>query len=569
MSKADLLKRPRKYYSDNLKVNRWNTVKKELQKILEMPFKGCTDLELFIEKSGEASQILFSYRNQLFIQMICKTTLFNSLKYLWFQNRIIRKGLHYNNLWEKKVESSPYSLQLNDKRYGHLLKLISHQRSMYVKENSKLIAKEEKLSGRYGYIVSRITIKIDGVKTSVPQIERKLVDKDRDVRKKAFFDISKTYQNYKSSFEKLFSELIQIRQNIASNANFKNYRDYAHAAKGRFSYSIEDVLRFHDVVSSHVGPLLRELNLKLAKSHHLNVLQPWDIKIDETSVMSPYANGEDLFQKCALTLNEIKSEYGNFFRKLDHSKLLDVFHRRKKTPGSYNIPLFEQGASFIFSNFVEKKGTFQDITILHHEFGHALHNHFTTEEKIMSYRNFPAEIAELAAMTMEMLAMGNLQHYYSDPSHRKLAQMQQWRRFLTIILSRTAGDAFQHWIYTNPKHFEEERYQAFKITMNRFNDGISWAGVEEYQHLESLKALHFFQVPFYYIEYAFAALGAIDIYRKYKENPENAIKSYETFLSSGYNKDVHNLYQQAGTEFDFSESKVMKLMEFVRNEIGL
>ena len=169
------------------------------------------------------------------------------------------------------------------------------------------------------------------------------------------------------------------------------------------------------------------------------------------------------------------------------------------------------------------------------------------DESIMAYKNFPSEIAELAAMTMELIASEHLQAYYPDIESREETKKKQIGRFLQMIVSRCQGDDYQHWVYTNPGHSVKERNRAYIQSMNRFHDGVLWKGYEDFQHLESLKVLHFFQVPFYYIEYCFAALGAIDIYRHYKENPSRALTQYETFLKAGYSEDVHLLYEKAGT----------------------
>lgn len=556
----------RRFYPENLKVTRWRTIKKEFLALLEMPIKNTLDLELLIHKSGEGIKILLDYRNKLFIEMKSKTTIFNYLKFLLFQKRILSKGLDYNYRWENKIAQSTFKDALDKDLYGHFLKLIAHQQQMYEPKNTKLITNEEHFGNQYNLFISRLGGKFEGDYYTLPALERKLLDKNRDTRKLAFHTIAQAFLSKNRKLQNLFEKLLKIRQSIAINAGYKNFRDYAHIAKGRFSYSIEDVIQFHHVVEKEVVPVLQSLNQKIAKSQNLKEFKPWDAKIENNISLSPYKNKNDLMEKCAMTMNAIKPEYGVYFRKMVNSDLLDVFNRKKKSPGAYNIPLFEMGASFIFANFIEEKATHQDIAILHHEFGHALHNYFVNDMPIMSYKNFPSEISELAAMTMELITIEHLHFYYVDEESQKEAKKQQLRRFLQLIVSRCQGDLYQHWIYSHPDHSEAERNRAFIESMNRFSDGVSWKGEEEYQHLESLKVLHYFQVPFYYIEYAFAALGAIDIYRSYKTSPHQTLHRYESFLKSGYNQDVHLLYKIAGTSFPFSDTKVRELMEFVKKE---
>ena len=178
--------------------------------------------------------------------------------------------------------------------------------------------------------------------------------------------------------EHLFDQLLTIRHAIAINAGYKNYRDYAHVAKARFSYTVEDIIKFHTVVENEVVPVLKLMNQQMMSEHDLKEFKPWDSKVEKKQKYAPYIDQNDFLFKCEKTLQEIKYEYGLHFNKMVNSGLLDIFNRRKKSPGSYNIPAFEMGASYIFANFIEKSGAYQDVAILHHEFGHALHNYFVT-----------------------------------------------------------------------------------------------------------------------------------------------------------------------------------------------
>jgi oligoendopeptidase F len=78
--------------------------------------------------------------------------------------------------------------------------------------------------------------------------------------------------------------------------------------------------------------------------------------------------------------------------------------------------------------------------------------------------------------------------------------------------------------------------------------------------------LHLFEVPFYYIEYGMAQLGAIAVWRNYKQNPKQALDNYKKALSLGYLKTIPELYKAAGIKFDFSPVYVKELADFVKKE---
>ncbi|MHB1179176.1 MAG: M3 family metallopeptidase, partial [Daejeonella sp.] len=129
-------------------------------------------------------------------------------------------------------------------------------------------------------------------------------------------------------------------------------------------------------------------------------------------------------------------------------------------------------------------------------------------------------------------------------------------------------DQFQHWIYTNPDHTSQERAEAWKKIFEPFgNNFADWS--EHTQALENLwqKQLHIFEVPFYYVEYGIAQLGAIAVWKNYKNDPVKGLESYLEALKLGYTKTIKEIYETAGIEFNFSASYVEELAEFVKEEL--
>jgi len=250
---------------------------------------------------------------------------------------------------------------------------------------------------------------------------------------------------------------------------------------------------------------------------------------------------------------------------MKNTGFLDLINRKGKAPGGYNYPLSETGAAFIFMNAV---GIHSDVRTLLHESGHAQHTFYSKDIPISHLKDFPSEIAELASMSMELLTLEYLDEYYSDPEDLKKAKREQLEGTLKILPWVMIVDAFQHWIYLNPNHTPEERDDYFASLMDRFNTGIDWKGLNKEKRIRWLRQLHIFEVPFYYIEYAMSQLGAIAVYKNYKENGKKAIEQYKEFLSSGYKYPVKKLYEIAGIKFDFSEKYISELVEFIMNEIS-
>ena len=255
--------------------------------------------------------------------------------------------------------------------------------------------------------------------------------------------------------------------------------------------------------------------------------------------MKPFKKIDEFIDKAIDILHTIKPEFGEKLNMMKNTEFLDLENRKGKAPGGYNYPLQETGAPFIFMNAV---GLHRDIVTLLHESGHAMHTFAMKDIKLDPYKGTPSEVAELASMTMEFLSMDHWGKYYSNTADLKKAKRDQLKGALSFLPWCMIVDAFQHWIYLNPQHTMEEREAYFLSLLKRYDTGIDWTDVEQFQKLLWLFQLHIFEVPFYYIEYGMSQLGALSVYRNYKKfGKEKALKKYEDFLKLGYTVPVNEL----------------------------
>jgi oligoendopeptidase F len=246
--------------------------------------------------------------------------------------------------------------------------------------------------------------------------------------------------------------------------------------------------------------------------------------------------------------------------------LFDVESRKGKAPGGYNYPLAETGAPFIFMN---SANTFRDLTTMVHEGGHAVHTFISADLELNDFKHVPSEVAELASMSMELISMDKWDEFFDNDEDLKRAKKDQLRDVLKTLPWVAVVDQFQHWIYTNPEHTTEQRKTAWKEIIHPFgNNFTNWDGYE--LALENLwqKQLHIFEVPFYYIEYGIAQLGAIAVWKNYKQDPEKALTNYLSALKLGYTKTIKEIYRAAGIEFNFSSDYVHELAKFIKKELN-
>ena len=243
----------------------------------------------------------------------------------------------------------------------------------------------------------------------------------------------------------------------------------------------------------------------------------------------------------------------------------DLESRKGKAPGGYNCPLAESGAPFIFMNAA---GQLDDVTTMVHEGGHAIHSFLSHDLELNGFKEYPMEIAEVASMAMELFSMHHWNVYFNNKEELKRAKEQQLERVITIFPWIATIDKFQHWIYENPQHTEEELSGQWLAILEEFSSPvIDFTRLEEYRRYAWQRQLHLYEVPFYYIEYGIAQLGAIGLWQQFKLNPDTAIDNYINALQLGGTRTLPELFKAAGLNFNFSPGYISQLMLFVKKEM--
>ncbi len=562
-----ITKKPRIYFKDDFDVTNWEEVKEKLEEIINFEVNSANDLIIMLEKAGELSDILSEEMAWRYITMTrYADNPENSKKFNEFYANIVSKSIPYDFKLKKKFYDSPYKNDLDKEKYSHLVKIISNDIELYREENIPLQIKEKELTSKYGERFSKLTVTYKGEEKTLSQLSVYQKDKDRKVREETWRLKMDRMAKEKEFFDNIFDEMKELRIQQAQNAGFDNYRDYMHQAKGRFAYTPQDLIEFHNAVEKEVLPFLKELSLERKEKLKVDKLRPWDTSVDlDGRTLKPYETIDEFIDKAIDILYEIKPIFGIRLNMMKNSGFLDLENRKGKSPGGYNYPLQETGAPFIFMNAVKLH---RDIVTLLHESGHAMHTFETKDIKIDAYKDTPSEVAELASMGMEFLSMPHWNKYYPNPEDHKKAQRDQLAGALKFLPWCMIVDSFQHWLYTNPNHTVEERDDYFVSLLDRFSTGIDWSGLEQYKKLSWLFQLHIFEMPFYYIEYGMSQLGALSIYKNLKEKGnDRTLESYINFLRLGYTKPVDQLYKAAGIEFDFSQKHIGELVKFVKKEL--
>jgi oligoendopeptidase F len=557
----------RKYIPAQLDI-KWETLEPIYQELSNRPITSVEELEQWLHDRSELEAAIeedFAWR---YIRMTCDTTNEELLeKFQYFATEIEPKIAPYNNGLNKKLIESEFVNELDEHKYFIYLRSIKKSLELFREENIPVQTEIQLEQQKYQSITGAMSVHIGDKEFTLEQAGAMLKDTNRSKRQEVWEKITERRLQDKLPLNKLFDLLLVLRHKVARNAEFENFRDYMFQALGRFDYTPQDCYAFHEAIETEIVPILREQAQKRQQALGLDALKPWDMDVDITGkpALKPFTDGADLVNKSIECFNRISPYLGERLEIMKANDLFDVESRKGKAPGGYNYPLAETGAPFIFMN---SANTFRDLTTMVHEGGHAVHTFLTADLELNDFKHCPSEVAELASMSMELISMDNWDVYFTDEEELKRAKRDQLIDVLKTLPWVAVVDQFQHWMYTNHDHTDAQRTDAWKQIFERFGAGfIDWSEHPEAEANLWQKQLHIFEVPFYYIEYGMAQLGAIAVWKNYKENPEKGLQQYLDALKLGYTKTIKEIYETAGIKFDFSAAYVKDLAEFVKSEL--
>jgi len=560
-------KKKRIYIPQNLEM-KWDNLEPILNELTLRPINNVQELEQWLKDKSELEAALeedFAWR---YIRMSCDTANEELVKnFQYFATEIEPKISPIANKLNQKFNDSPFIEELDHDKYFVYIRAIRKAIEIYREENVELLTKLQVTQQKYQSVTGAMSVIINDQEYTLEQAANFIKDTDRQIRQHAWETIQQRRLVDKDDLNMLFDELISMRHQVALNAGFENYRDYMFQALGRFDYTPQDCYHFHEAIEKKIVPILKEQAEIRAELLGITDLKPWDMEVSTSGkpALKPFKNGEDLINKSIDCFNAINPQLGQMLSIMKANNLFDVESRKGKAPGGYNYPLAETGAPFIFMN---SANSLRDLTTMVHEGGHAIHTFLTANLELNDFKHCPSEVAELASMSMELISMDNWNLYFTSEEDLIRAKKEQLLDVLKTLPWVAVIDQFQHWIYTNPDHNAADREEAFKQIYSRFGAGFAdWTDLDKEFGNVWQKQLHLFEVPFYYIEYAIAQLGAIAIWKNYKENPEKALKQYIAALSLGYTRPIDEIYETAGIKFDFSLTYIEELASFVKDEL--
>lgn len=560
----------RKFVAQDLKIDAWEKIESYYNDLLERDISNKDAFLHWLKDISELDAILEEDMAWRYIKMTIDTKdELLSQQYTFFVTEIQPKLAPLEDGLNRKLNESSFTKELkSDPAYAILFRSIENALNLYREENIPLQAELAEESQKYGALSAAQSIDHDGETITMQKAALYLKETDEALRKEVFEKMGNRRREDVKKFDELFDTLLEKRHQIAINAGFENFRDYKLQAMGRFDYSVDECRNFHHSVKTAIVPIVKELQQERLNKLGKDKFKPWDLDVDPEGKLplKPFKSGADLLKGSISMFNRIDPYFGDCLSTMSEMGHLDLESKDGKSPGGYNYPLYEIGVPFIFMNAV---GSHRDLVTMVHEGGHAIHSFLSRELEITGFKSLPSEVAELASMAMELLSMDQWHEFYDDADDLKRAKKEQLETILRLLPWIAQVDEFQHWLYENHTHTADERHRYWIELSKEYGTGLTdWTGYEDIQRTSWQRQLHIFEVPFYYIEYGIAQLGALGVWKNSLEDKPKAIESYKKALELGYTRSIPEIYSTAGINFDFTEANIKTLAAFVQEQLA-
>lgn len=559
----------------------WAQIEPLANALLERPLGSAGELETWLLDRSDLDAACSEGAARLYINMTCDTSDEGaSGAYRDYIEQVAPKMKPVAFAMDQKQVEAAERLGMDSGRYAVLHRDTKADVELFRDENVSLETTLETLSQDHQAIIGAMTVEFEGETRTMPQMAVYAESNDRGLRERAWRATAQRRLQDREKIDAIFDEMVGLRHRVALNAGFDSFTTYMYAAKHRFDYTPEMCAAFHEGVEKEIMPLCARLDEERKRALGIDELKPWDLSVDPDGdqPLKPFEGGVDLVNKSRVAFEGLDPELAGMFATLGDGanasgvatgEFLDLDSRPGKAAGGYQYMLEKTGKPFIFMNAA---GVHRDVETMIHEAGHAFHSMLCTLP-LVADRNAPLEFAEVASMSMELLTLPHLSAFYPDEADAVRAKRVQLADHGMKLLPWIATvDAFQHWIYDNPTHNASERTEHWRSLIERFGmrgSRVAWDestadARDSVWHAQP----HPFAVPFYYIEYGIAQLGAYQLWiRSLDEGPAVALDAYKTAMALGGSRPLPELFAAAGLEFDFGAGTLAKIRDRVETEL--
>ncbi|OGO37844.1 MAG: M3 family oligoendopeptidase [Chloroflexi bacterium RBG_16_57_11] len=545
----------------------WAEIEPYYAELIERPFSA-TSISGWLADWTRLAELVYERFQRLYVAITVDTTdVASKQEYDSFLDRIYPNA----QTAEQKLKETLLASGLEPAGFDVPLRNLRLEAEIFRQENLPLLTEELKLNAEYDQIIGAQTVNWEGKELTLPQLRPVAQDHDRAVRERAWRLAAERQLADRRAIDDLWGKLLPLRDQLAHNAGLSSYRDYRWKQMLRFDYNPQDCTRFHRAIELAAVPAAFRLYEGRRQKLGVETLRPWDLEVDALGrpPLKPYTQIDQLEDGVSAIFHQVDPQLGEYFDTMRQEGLLDLENRKGKAPGGYCTEFVASKRPFIFMNAV---GLHDDVQTLLHEGGHAFHVFETNALPYIQQKQVSLEFAEVASMGMELLASPYLSMaggFYTPPDATRafttnLEEIIRFWPYMAVV------DAFQHWVYEHPQAAIQpaSRDARWSELWDRFMTGVDWSGLEDEKATGWQRKPHITQVPFYYIEYGLAQLGALQVWRNALKDKAGAVRAYRRALALGGTVGLSDLYFAAGARLVFDVEPLQEIIDLMENAIA-
>jgi len=558
---------PRQFVAADADFGAWAVAEPYFRELAERRLGSRDELERWLGDLSELEACFEEEGTRRYTAMTCRTDdAERQQRYLDFIENVQPHAEPWRDILRRKLVAAADALVLPPTRYEVLLRGTRNAIELYREANIPLLVEDQKLRTEYQALTGAMTCQYDGREQTLQQMAKYLEEPDRKVREETWRLAADRFLADGETLDALYEKMVALRHRIATNAGCRDYRAYMFRAMERFDYTPADCLAFHAAIEQVCVPAVGRLAEERKRKLGLAALRPWDMTVDPDGKppLRPFETDEQLAAGCSRIFQQVDSELGRIFDGLRERGSFDLGSRKGKAPGGYQVMYHERRLPFIFMNAV---GTEMDVRTLLHEGGHAFHSWACRNEPWLAYRSAPIEFAEVASMGMECLALRFNREFFRDETAR--AARRFFEKIVAFFPFMASIDAYQHHVYTHVGDGLEKWKDHWQTLTRRFGPEVDLSGLEPYDRRSWQRKQHVYEVPFYYVEYGIAQLGALQVWKNSLNDYAQAVALYRRGLALGGSRPLPELFEAAGCRFDFSAAALKPLIGAVMQTIGV
>jgi M3 family oligoendopeptidase len=425
---------------------------------------------------------------------------------------------------------------------------------------------ENRLKSEYRKFMGTAEIEFQGKKMTLTKSQSFRNSTDEAVRKDCFLVYRNWFVLHREKIAQIFTDLVNIRQQMAEKIGDPNYLGLGYMGMGRTDYGLAESANFRKLVRDYVVPIQTKIHEKQAESLGQKTLKPWDVAYyPELALPMDIAPVDTQLDKAQKVFERISPRLAKHFSDMRENNLIDLENRPGKAPGAFCTSFMDEKKAAILCN---STGEASNVTTLMHEMGHA----FQCTESMQDDRSieliFPTmDAAEIHSMGMEYLSLSRLDEYFGPLDLEKFRK-DRWKRAIELLCYVAIVDEFQHWVYENPKVSADARDQEWTRIAKIYQPSIDYAGIENLIPTRWYSQNHIFGMPFYYIDYAIAETGAMQLALIDAKDPKRAVEVYLELCRIGGTQSVLNIFKSAGLQSPFSADNMQNLMNYAELQLS-